>query len=118
MISGREARQEHRAGATQVPWEHTTYTSGAASAAVDLLGAGPERQVGGRLGKGAMGERLRLGEEVSWTTAVGIFCAEPWEYFLYGFVTCMAIQFCLSFLQNKWSGGKKEKKLLVFNGNI
>ena len=76
MISGREERQKHRAGTTEVPWEHTTRTSGATSVAVGLLGISPEQQVGRRSGKGALGERLRLGE-VSWTTAIDVFCAQP-----------------------------------------
>lgn len=62
MISGREERQKHRAEAAEVPWEHTSHTSVATSAAVSLLGVGPEGQVHGQLGKGALGERLMLGE--------------------------------------------------------
>lgn len=81
-------RQRHRAEATEVPWEHTTRTSGATSVAVGLPG-GQSREAGGWLGERALGERLRLGE-VPWTTAIHIFCAQPENIFymlchLYGY---------------------------------
>jgi len=62
MISERQARQNHRAGCPEFPWEYTTCISSPNSAAVDLAGAGHGRQVGGRPGEGAVGDGLRLGE--------------------------------------------------------
>lgn len=73
-----------------------------------------------QLREGALHGRLRLAE-ISGTNVGDIFCVQPWEYFLYGFVTCMVSQSCPSFLHKKVKRKEKNSSLFLmvtFKNNV
>lgn len=76
---------------------------------------------GRQLREGLLHHWLRLGE-VSKTIVGDIFCVQPWEYFLYSFVTCTVNQSCPSFLRKKKKKWKEKNSSLflmaTFKNNI
>lgn len=86
---------------SEAAWEHTTCAWGQPS----------QRAAGERVSGGEPGAGQSIPKNCS-------------GYFLYGFFACMVIQFCLSSLQRRWSGGKRKKKqwslflMVVLKNNI